>query len=338
MIYSAIRQLLFQLEPEHAHHLTMYFLQKMHHWKLDGVLSNAYQPSTAVTVAGLQFPNRIGLAAGFDKNGKWISELAALGFGHIEIGTVTPKPQAGNPKPRLFRLKQDEAIINRMGFNNQGVDSMAGRLSHLKKTKGLILGGNIGKNKITSDEDAVLDYIECMKKLFPHVDYFTLNVSSPNTPGLRALQKKEPLERLLSSVKGEMSRSFESTKPIFLKIAPDIDAQELDDILEVVERCAIDGIVATNTTIDRQSLKTPSTQIEAIGQGGLSGKPLFDKSLRMVSEICKKTNHRLPVIGVGGIDSKDKTQAYLDAGASLVQLYTGFIYKGPSLVQQLAKL
>ncbi len=329
---------MFSLEPETAHYLTMDLLRFGN--KIPG-LSAAWNVEAnqgkPVRVAGLEFPNKVGLAAGFDKNGQWIPELAALGFGHIEIGTVTPKPQPGNPRPRLFRLKEDEALLNRLGFNNQGVSAMAGRLSHLQKPKGLIIGGNLGKNKDRPNEEAELDYAESFRALAPWVDYFTLNVSSPNTPGLRALQDKEPLERLLKHLQAENER-LAQPKPLFLKIAPDLTLEQLDEVLDLALSCKLSALVATNTTLSRKELSGSAASIEALGAGGISGKPLREKSLQVLKHLAKQSDGKIPIVAVGGIGSEDSAKAALDAGASLFQLYTGFIYHGPALVKRLAKL
>lgn len=329
---------MFSLEPETAHYLTMDLLRLGN--RIPG-LSAAWQVKAnqgkPVEIAGLTFPNKVGLAAGFDKNGQWIPELASLGFGHLEIGTVTPKPQPGNSRPRLFRLKKDEALLNRLGFNNQGVSAMAGRLSHLNKPQGLIIGGNLGKNKDRPNEEAELDYATSFNALAPWVDYFTLNVSSPNTPGLRALQDKEPLERLLKHLQSENNK-LDRPKPLFLKIAPDLSEEQLDEVLDLAFSCKLSAIVATNTTISRENLRTSRATIEALGAGGISGKPLREKSLAVLKHLARYSEGKMPLIAVGGIDSEAAAHAALDSGASLFQLYTGFVYHGPALVKRLAKL
>ncbi len=283
-------------------------------------------------VFGLKFKNRVGLAAGFDKNAQYIDELACLGFGFIEIGTVTPRPQPGNPKPRLFRLKKDSAIINRMGFNNDGVDKVIERLK--KRKSNIIIGGNIGKNKVTPNEKAVSDYEICFNKLFDHVDYFVVNVSSPNTPNLRDLQEKEPLTKLLQRLQ-DLNNEKSKQKPILLKIAPDLTNEQLDDIVEIVQATKIAGVIATNTTISRDKLKTEKRKIEIIGNGGLSGKPVKTRSKEVVNYLKEKSNNAFPIIGVGGIHSTADAKEKLDAGADLIQLYTGFIYEGPALITQI---
>jgi len=278
---------------------------------------------------GLTFINPVGIAAGFDKNGVLLDGLEDFGFGFIEIGTVTPKPQDGNPKPRLFRLKKDKAIINRMGFNNDGVMLIANRLK-TKKTK-LIVGGNIGKNKITPNENAVDDYIICFNELYPYVDYFVVNVSSPNTPNLRDLQEKEPLTNLLNKLQG-INFKKEKSKPILLKIAPDLTDSQLDDIIDIVHQTKIAGVIATNTTISRENLKSDSALTEKIGTGGLSGKPLTKRSTEVIRYLSTKSNKAFHIIGVGGIHSAEDALEKIEAGADLIQLYTGFIYEGPALV------
>jgi dihydroorotate dehydrogenase len=285
-------------------------------------------------VFGLKFDNPVGLAAGFDKDAKLFDELASFGFGFIEIGTVTPLPQEGNPKPRLFRLKDDSGLINRMGFNNQGIEAAVARLRRRKTN--IIIGGNIGKNKVTSNEKAVDDYEICFEKLFPYVDYFAVNVSSPNTPGLRDLQEKAPLTALLNRLQ-ELNIAKESRKPILLKIAPDLTNEQLDDIIEIVADTKIDGVVATNTTIDRSGLKTDKNKVDAIGNGGLSGKPVRIRSIEVIKYLADKSNKAFPIIGVGGIHSAEDALEKLDAGATLLQVYTGFIYEGPALVKRINK-
>jgi dihydroorotate dehydrogenase len=281
------------------------------------------------TVFGLTFKNPVGLAAGFDKDAKLYNELSNFGFGFIEIGTLTPKLQIGNPKKRLFRLKQDEAIINRMGFNNGGVQDAVTRL---KKNKGVLIGGNIGKNKVTPNESAVEDYKICFEALFPHVDYFVVNVSSPNTPNLRALQDKEPLTKLLMTLQ-TMNDAKVAPKPILLKIAPDLTNEQLEDIIEIIAETKIAGVIATNTTISREGLQSPDKE----EMGGLSGKPLTNRSTEVIRFLAEKSNKAFPIIGVGGIHSAEDALEKLEAGADLVQLYTGFIYQGPKLIKDINK-
>lgn len=285
-------------------------------------------------VFGLKFDNPVGMAAGFDKDANLFDELASFGFGFVEIGTVTPLPQEGNPKPRLFRVKDDSGLINRMGFNNQGIEAAVARLRRRKTN--IIIGGNIGKNKVTPNDEAVNDYEICFEKLFPYVDYFVVNVSSPNTPGLRDLQEKVPLTALLNRLQ-ELNNAKESRKPILLKIAPDLTNEQFDDIIEIVADTKIDGVVATNTTIDRSGLKTDKTKVEVIGNGGLSGKPVRARSTEVIKYLADKSNRAFPIIGVGGIHSAEDALEKLDAGATLLQVYTGFIYEGPSLVKRINK-
>jgi dihydroorotate dehydrogenase len=284
-------------------------------------------------VFGLKFPNPVGLAAGFDKDGKHFRAMSALGFGFIEVGTVTPKGQEGNPQPRLFRLPADEALINRMGFNNEGVTALVDRLKG-GKPKGLIIGGNIGKNKLTPNEEATTDYVICFEALFPYVDYFVVNVSSPNTPNLRELQDKEPLTRLLSVLQ-EKNRAQSSPKPILLKIAPDLSNEQLDDIIDIVKDTGIDGLIATNTTISRADLHTDHNTVAQIGAGGLSGQPVKDRSTEVIRYLHQRSGGAITIIGVGGIASAEDALEKLEAGASLVQVYSGMIYEGPGLVKQI---
>jgi dihydroorotate dehydrogenase len=278
---------------------------------------------------GIKFPNPVGLAAGFDKEAKLFKELSNFGFGFIEIGTITPKGQTGNPKKRLFRLREDQAIINRMGFNNEGVEEAVNRLRTNRK---VIIGGNIGKNKNTANHDAVSDYLICFDKLFDHVDYFVVNVSSPNTPNLRELQDKEPLKKLLNQLM-DNNRSKKNTKPILLKIAPDLSDDQLMDIIEIVNETGIDGVIATNTTISREGLSSENK--EEIG--GLSGKPLGERSTEVIRFLNKNSKGSFPIIGVGGIHSPEDALEKLQAGASLIQIYTGFIYEGPGLIKKINK-
>ena len=293
---------------------------------------NQTAENDVIEVCGIKFPNRVGLAAGFDKDARWLRELNVLGFGHVEIGTLTPVAQAGNPKPRLFRLPLDKGLINRMGFNNGGVEAVVARLK--RRPAGLIVGGNIGKNKNTPNDRAVDDYLICFETLHPHVDYFVVNVSSPNTPGLRELQDKEPLTALLSAVVLANNKK-DIQRPIFLKIAPDMEDGQLDDIVEIVKNIGVDGVIATNTTISRSDLKTPKSEVEIIGAGGLSGSPVKYRSTEIVKYLSKKSLGSFPIIGVGGIDGVESANEKLNAGASLVQVYSGMIYKGPSLASKI---
>jgi dihydroorotate dehydrogenase len=282
---------------------------------------------------GLKFKNPIGLAAGFDKNATMVEDLAEFGFGFIEIGTVTPLPQPGNEKPRMFRLPSDDALINRMGFNNQGVDVAADRLKRINK-KGLIIGGNIGKNKNTPNADAVNDYIKCFDRLFDVVDYFVVNVSSPNTPGLRELQEKEPLKSILNTLQ-QRNRKNDISRPILLKIAPDLTNSQLDDIIEIVKETKIAGVIATNTTLSREGLSAPESLKNE--SGGLSGKPLSKRSTEVISYLSRQSDKSFVIIGVGGIHSPEDALEKIKAGASLIQIYTGFVYEGPGLIKRILK-
>lgn len=329
-----IRPILFRFNAESVHHFTMALIRVP---LIRGILRKIYgfdRQNLSREFFGLTFKNPVGLAAGFDKNAENIDSLAALGFGFIEIGTLTPRPQDGNERPRLFRLIPDNAIINRMGFNNIGTTEA---IENLKRRKSdVIIGGNIGKNKVTPNEDALSDYIKAFNGLFDYVDYFTVNISSPNTPNLRSLQEKEPLNELLGGVQAE-NQKRENPKPILLKIAPDLTDPQLDDIIEIVQQNKLDGIIATNTTISRDGLKSAETKVRAIGAGGLSGKPVTERSTEVIRYIHTKTNGNIPIIGVGGIHSAADAAAKIAAGASLVQVYTGFIYEGPRLVKQIKK-
>ncbi|MGE0568777.1 MAG: quinone-dependent dihydroorotate dehydrogenase [Bacteroidia bacterium] len=339
MLYRTLKLLLFRLNPENAHHLTFKLIKAVSLIPgFKSILKRLYcieHPSLVRSVFGLEFQNPVGLAAGLDKDAIAFNELGNLGFGFIEIGTVTPKPQPGNDKPRLFRLIQDEALINRMGFNNKGADEAAYRL-RIKKNPKLIIGGNIGKNKITENEDAISDYEYCFHALYDVVDYFVVNVSSPNTPNLRALQDKEPLTKLLMHMQ-KLNKSKTKEKPILLKIAPDLSNEQLDEIIEIVKDSGISGVIATNTTISREGLLTSKTTIDAIGAGGLSGKPLTKRSTEVIRYLKQKSSNAFPVIGVGGIHTKEDAKEKLDAGADLIQLYTGFIYEGPGLIKEINK-
>jgi len=286
-------------------------------------------------VFGIKFKNPVGLAAGFDKEAQFVDEFASFGFGFIEIGTITPKGQPGNPKPRLFRLKKDEGLINRMGFNNEGVEHAVEMLK--KRKSNVIVGGNIGKNKVTPNEEAFRDYELCFEALYEHVDYFAVNVSSPNTPNLRELQEKEPLKQLLFRLK-ERNRNKRHQKPILLKIAPDLTDEQLDDIIEIIEEVKLDGVIATNTTISREGLLTDVTYVDQIGNGGLSGRPVAHRSTQVIKYLHKNAKVPFPIIGVGGINSPEDALEKIKAGASLIQLYTGFIYQGPSIVKRINKL
>lgn len=335
-MYSIIRSILFLFDPEKVHYFTAKAIRNT--LKIPGMKAiwtkrfGMDNPELKRELFGLTFKNPVGLAAGFDKNASMYNDLAYCGFGFIEIGTVTPLGQPGNEKPRLFRLKPDSALINRMGFNNDGVEEA---VKNLKKRKtDLIIGGNIGKNKVTPNEEATSDYVKAFDALFPYVDYFVVNVSSPNTPNLRSLQEKEPLTQLLRTLQ-EKNDAKEKRKPILLKIAPDLTNEQLDDIVDIVKDVSLDGVIATNTTISREGLKTPKSRIEEIGAGGLSGKPVTKRSTEVVRYLAEKSNKSFPIIGVGGIHSAEDALEKLDAGADLVQVYTGFIYEGPRLLKRI---
>ncbi|HHP7241013.1 MAG TPA: quinone-dependent dihydroorotate dehydrogenase [Cyclobacteriaceae bacterium] len=335
-MYALIKNLLFSLPPERAHYLTLNLFSVLIDLPIIGPgiksLFRYEDRSLEKDLCGLHFINPVGLAAGFDKNAKYLKVFDALGFGFVEIGTVTPKAQPGNQKPRLFRLPKDEALINRLGFNNEGVESV---IENLKKYKGkAIVGGNIGKNKVTPNEKAVDDYIYCFEKLYDHVDYFTVNVSSPNTPGLRSLQEKKPLKEILNTLMG-IKRMKENNKPVFLKIAPDLSENQLDDILAIVTETQIDGVIATNTTIGREKLNTDNKTIDRFANGGLSGKPLKKKSDEVINYLVK--NSKFPVIGVGGIYDSQVAKEKMNLGCDLIQLYTGLIYQGPFFIKAIKK-
>lgn len=338
MYKSILKPLLFKQNPEDAHHFTFSWIKRTFNLPLIRDIIKGFfdydHPSLEREVFGLKFQNPVGLAAGFDKDAKLIDEMSLLGFGFIEIGTLTPKPQDGNPKPRLFRLPEDQALINRMGFNNGGVEAAVMRLKS-RKSK-VLIGGNIGKNKVTPNEKAVDDYINCLDALHPYVDYFVVNVSSPNTPNLRELQEKEPLKNLLAAVK-KANEEHKDPKPILLKIAPDLTVGQLDDIVEIIIETKINGVIATNTTIDRSVLKTAVEKVTAIGAGGVSGKVLSKKSTEVIKYLHQQSNGAFPIIGVGGIYSAKDAIEKLEAGASLVQVYSGMIYEGPSLVKEIKK-
>jgi dihydroorotate dehydrogenase len=352
-MYKIIRSILFMFDAEKVHHFSMNalrflcsipFIKKLITKAFKSHESNNLEPSTLdFQLFGLPFKNPIGLAAGFDKNAKYLKELEALGFGFVEIGTVTPLPQNGNPTPRLFRLPKDKALINRMGFNNEGVDVVAERLKTWQTTnnkqqttnnKQLIIGGNIGKNKNTPNETAWKDYEICFNALHDYVDYFVVNVSSPNTPGLRELQEKEPLKKILTYLQS-LNAKLLNPKPILLKIAPDLTQTQIDDVIDLAQEIHLDGLVAANTTIDRTQLVTPNSKLETIGAGGLSGLPLKDRATEMVRYISQKTGGKIPIIASGGIFTGMDAKEKLDAGASLVQVWTGFVYEGPAIVKKI---
>lgn len=339
MIYRVlIRPLLFLFPPESIHHFTFRFIKIIFAIRFTRQFAAAIytvkNPALECKVFGIHFPNPVGLAAGFDKDAKLFDELAAFGFGFVEIGTLTPKPQTGNEKPRLFRLPADKGLINRMGFNNEGVDAAVERLK--KRKSNIIIGGNIGKNKVTPNEKAGEDYAYCFNALFDYVDYFVVNVSSPNTPGLRELQEKEPLTKILSELQ-KLNQEKTKPKPILLKIAPDLTNTQLDDIIDIVHETKIAGVIATNTTVSRENLRTEKSKLDSIGTGGLSGIPVGRRSTEVIKYLSKKSGKAFPVIGVGGIHSPQDAQEKLNAGASLVQVYTGFIYEGPGLVKKICR-
>ena len=355
-MYKMLRTLLFFFPAEGVHHFSMKMLKVLCGWGVTRRLvawSCRPEGEGAKTVLGLSFPNPVGLGAGFDKNALYLRELEALGFGFVEIGTVTPKPQAGNEQPRLFRLPQDQALINRMGFNNEGVEVIAGRLRAWRRGAGavgragaprsgsrLIIGGNIGKNKVTPNEEAWKDYDICFRALYDYVDYFVVNVSSPNTPGLRALQEKDALRQILTQLQGvreEFIAAGAIRRPFLLKIAPDLNDAQLDDVVSLALEIGLDGLVATNTTISREGLVTSSDRLEAIGAGGLSGAPLRERATEVVRYVVERAGGRIPVIASGGIFTAADAREKLAAGAALVQVWTGFIYEGPFVVNRICR-
>jgi dihydroorotate dehydrogenase len=327
-----------RFDPEKVHYVVMDILKIACNIPLmPGILRLIFEKKDTRlerNIFGLNFKNPVGLAAGFDKNGVWTDQLSNLGFGFIEIGTVTPKPQVGNDKPRLFRLKPDEALINRMGFNNEGSIEAANNLR--KRRSKMIIGGNIGKNKLTDNDDAVIDYLKAFNDLYQVVDYFVVNVSSPNTPGLRDLQEKEPLKYILKILERDNGRKSKP-KPILLKIAPDLTNEQLDDVIEIVKETRIAGVIATNTTISREGLVSDNEIVSEMGAGGLSGKPLTDRSTEVIRYLSEKSNKAFHIIGVGGIYNAQDAIDKLKAGASLVQVYSGFIYEGPSIVKNICE-
>jgi len=339
MYKRLIRPLLFLINPETTHHLIAGIVRFI--YRIPGIpgllasLYNAKNPKLRREYWGLNFPNPVGLAAGFDKSAAFFREFNAFGFGFIEIGTVTPIGQPGNPKPRLFRIPRDQGLINRMGFNNPGLDSAIENLK--KKPAGLIIGGNIGKNTLTPNEKAVEDYAKCFEGLYPYVDYFVVNVSCPNICDLSELQDKELLRGILVRL-SEMRSLKERKKPILVKISPDLNFAQIDDVLELINLYGIDGIVATNTTITRENLLTDSEIIQKIGNGGMSGSPLRNKSLEIIKYISEKTSGKLIIIGSGGIISPEDALEKIKAGAHLIQVYTGFIYEGPAIAKRINKV
>jgi dihydroorotate dehydrogenase len=344
-MYKILRRLLFLFSPETAHSISMKLLKMAcsvpflrSHFK-----SYFAAPQKEIKLLGLNFKNPIGLGAGFDKNAEYLRELEVLGFGFVEIGTVTPRPQPGNDKPRVFRLPADQALINRMGFNNDGVQVIAERLkqwrhaeSNSNKKTAFLIGGNIGKNKVTPNEEAWKDYEICFTALHPYVDFFVVNVSSPNTPGLRELQERDALKKILIHLQS-LNKNFAVVKPILLKIAPDLSWSQLDDVIDLATEINLDGLVATNTTIGRDNLTTPMERIQSIGPGGLSGKPLKTRSTEVLEYIMEKTNGSIPVIASGGIFTGADANDKINAGASLMEVWTGFIYEGPVIVKKICK-
>ncbi|MCO5240272.1 MAG: quinone-dependent dihydroorotate dehydrogenase [Chitinophagaceae bacterium] len=351
-MYTLLRNMLFLFPPERVHYFSMnllHFLCSIN-WIRKGIKKRFTPPGNDRLITVLQtkhstltFSNPVGLGAGFDKNAKYLRELECLGFGFVEIGTVTPKAQPGNDKPRLFRLPKDNALINRMGFNNDGAAMIAGRLRQWREqqntnrhTPSLIIGGNIGKNKSTANEDAWKDYEICFTALFNYVDYFVVNVSSPNTPGLRALQEKDALRKILQNLQN-INITRPNSKPILLKIAPDLSDEQINDVIDLAQEIQLDGIVAANTTIGREGLQTPASVISRIGAGGLSGKPVQQRSTQIIQQITRQTHASIPVIGSGGIFSGNDAAEKLKAGAILVQVWTGFIYEGPGIVKKICR-
>jgi len=338
MYKSLIRPILFCFDPEKVHYFTfsiIKFISKIPF--APNIIKTIYQVNDKAlerNLFGLTFKNPVGLAAGFDKNAVLFNELANFGFGFIEIGTVTPKGQVGNPKKRLFRLKTDQGIINRMGFNNKGLEAA---IAELKKNKGtLLIGGNIGKNTDTAPEDYTSDYLQCFKALHPYVDYFVLNVSCPNVSSHAKLNDKDYLEELIRTVQ-DANMDFKIQKPILLKIAPDLNTTQLDEIIELVAKTKIEGVIASNTSISRDLLQVSKEKLDGIGNGGLSGQPIREKSTQVIKYLAKKSNKAFPIIGVGGIHSAQDALEKIDAGADLVQIYTGFIYEGPKLIKAINK-
>lgn len=341
-MYNLLRSILFWFDAEKVHHFSMKALKFFCSIPfINSLLAKYFTPDeqqNCVEFFGLKFRNKIGLGAGFDKNALYLKELKTLGFGFVEVGTVTPIAQEGNTLPRLFRLPKDRALINRMGFNNDGVDSVQKRLENWKRNNensNFIIGGNIGKNKVTPNDDAWKDYLICFKKLHHVVDYFVVNVSSPNTPGLRALQEKPMLTKIFKEL-NTYNKQQPKPKPILLKIAPDLNIDELNDIIDIAFEQQLSGLVISNTTIDRTNLVTSKIEVEAIGAGGLSGKPVLQKSTEVLQYISNKTNGKITLIGSGGIFTKTDAIDKINAGANLLQVWTGFVYQGPTIVKQLS--
>ena len=338
MYKSIIRKILFKFDPEAVHYFTFDAIKLVSKIPfIPALIRSIFQlnhPNLERELFGLRFKNPVGLAAGFDKNAVLYNELANFGFGFIEIGTVTPKAQEGNPKKRLFRLQEDKGIINRMGFNNAGLQAAIKQLK--KNKKQIVIGGNIGKNTLTAPEDYTNDYLECFKALHPHVDYFVLNVSCPNVGSHAKLNDKDYLEELINAIQS-LNSTFEVSKPILLKISPDLNNTQLDEIIELVKTTKIEGVIASNTSVSRENLKADATTLKSIGNGGVSGQPITTKSTQVIKYLSENSQNEFPIIGVGGIHSEKDALDKLSAGADLVQIYTGFIYEGPALVKRINK-
>jgi dihydroorotate dehydrogenase len=339
-MYRLLRKIFFLFPAETAHYLAMNGLSFLCSIGLKKLIRSGYGATGGLgkELCGLHFTNPVGLAAGFDKNARYLRELEALGFGFVEIGTVTPLPQEGNEKPRLFRLPKDKALINRMGFNNEGMEAIAARLQQWRRknpSSALIIGGNIGKNKVTPNEEAVNDYEKCFGALFDYVDYFVVNVSSPNTPGLRALQDKESLRKILTRLQ-EMGHA-KPVRPIFLKIAPDLEYDQVDEVIDLALEIKLDGLVIANTTTSRNGLQTDATAVTAMGAGGLSGLPVKERATTLIGYVHRKTAGEIPIIGSGGVFTGPDAQEKFAAGAALVQVWTGFIYEGPAIVKKITR-
>lgn len=340
-MYPLIRAIFFLFPPEAVHYFSMNCLRFICSFSLTRQLvKKIFDPgSQPVNFTGIPFLHPIGLAAGFDKNALYLRELECLGFGHVEIGTVTPLGQEGNPKPRLFRLKKDKALINRMGFNNEGVKIVVERLRNWKTTRkdsAMVIGGNIGKNKVTPNEDAWKDYEICFRALHPYVDYFVVNVSSPNTPGLRELQEKESLRKILTHLQ-LININMDIQRPLLLKIAPDLNTEQLSDVVSLAMEIKLDGLVISNTTISREGLTTSKQTLDHIGAGGLSGKPVQQRSTEILRYIAAQTQGKIPLIASGGVFTGSDALEKMEAGAGLVQVWTGFIYEGPAIVKKICK-
>lgn len=340
-MYTVIRRILFLLPAETAHTVSMTLLRWVCSLSVGRFLVRSlFQPKENPTNHwGIVFKNPVGLAAGFDKNARYLRELEALGFSHVEIGTVTPLPQAGNPLPRLFRLPKDKALINRMGLNNDGIESITKRLQAWRRSNPnsrLVIGGNIGKNKQTSNETAWTDYLQCFEALHPYVDYFTVNVSSPNTPGLRSLQEPEALKKILTTLQ-KANKQFATPRPILLKVAPDLELEAMDQVIDLALSIELDGMVLANTTLSRAGLETTTDRVDSIGAGGLSGAPVRTRCVQWINYVHQRTQGKLPLIASGGIFTANDANNCLAAGARLVQVWTGFVYEGPGIVKNICK-